>query len=461
MKRKAKRLISTFSITAPLLTLITTSCSISIFPSKSYLESMRYKTPYFIDLIRMEQQDQGIKTNNSIIFDQFVESLYEKALSWDRKDQEKRTENYRKYIRYDFLKDNKQLIKSVEDFSSHIINKINSLYEDLKLPKTLSDEQIKKIFESDFLNGQSIENILKNSNILILQSNDDRSPIGLSYSLKEQKQNHINILRINPWIIKQTGGYLQSTDLRSEKPVFSVILLSKNQDFKIKYTTKSENNQLLSDLYYKYGYKADQFYDWYFGPDISQAINKIQNEQGILYKENLLLNNLTDESLSDLPLNSKVYTIKTTNDFNEFITSTIQQVAQKLKTSLTKEQVIDNFEKNYLNGQKLENVLKGSDILVQRAIEKPSMLSLNDPDQLVKLASSNSSKIQLAFINEREFNFNLTGKSQSPDKKSMVFYQVLTVPKGAQVEIKDKLNFKETNDFLLLHKNLYSNKEVG
>ncbi|UUM19553.1 hypothetical protein NPA11_02130 [Mycoplasma sp. 1578d] len=436
------KLLKMILIGVPALTVFTTSCSISIFrkKNKDYLESLVGKTPYFIDLIRLKQHDQGIKMNNSIIFDQFVESWYHE----------------RKYF-YNVLEEGKLLISSIDDFSNHIISKINSLYKEFKLPKTLSDGQIKKIFETDFLNGQSIENVLKNNNILVLESNEDRSPIGLNYALKEEKQNHVNILRINAFRITQKEGYPRAQNIMPNQSVFNVILLPKDRKFKFKYTTKSENNQLLSDLYHEYNYKADQFYDWYYS-GISGKIDIIQNKQGILYKENLLLNNLTDESLSGLPLNSKVHTIKATNDFDEFITSPIQQVAQKLKTPLTKEQVIDDFEKNYLNGQKLENVLKGSDIIVQRAIEKPSMLSLNDPDQLVKLASSNSSKIQLAFINEREFNFNFTRKSQSPDKKPQIFYQVLTVPKGTQVEIKDKLNFKETNDFLLINKNYYLNK---
>ncbi|UUM19883.1 hypothetical protein NPA11_00370 [Mycoplasma sp. 1578d] len=186
------------------------------------------------------------------------------------------------------------------------------------------------------------------------------------------------------------------------------------------------------------------------------AISKIQNKQGIIYKQNLLLNNLTDESIKDLPLDSGLKIIKDPNHFNEFIIEPIQKVAQKLNSTLTNEAIINDFETNYLSGKKLDNVLKNSDIIVQRTIQKGNILSLNNPDRLVKLPSSSSLKINLTFINNRELEFNfidkLEIKNRNRDKTPKIYYQVLIVPKGNQVEIKDKLNFKETNDFLLLNK---------
>ncbi|UUM24866.1 hypothetical protein [Mycoplasma sp. 3686d] len=453
------KLLKIVLIGVPALAMITTSCSISIFPKKNkdYLESLHLKTPYFINLIRMKQQDQGIEINNSIIFDQFVESLYEKAFSRNQEEkEEKKHENFKKYFRYEFFENKELLIKSGEDFSNNIINKINSLYRELKLDKTLSDSQIKKIFEADFLKSQSLENVLKNNNILILQSFDDRSSIGLEYALKEERKNHINILSISPLEIKQKASYSITTDIKPYRSVFNVILLPKDKEFKIKMTTESENNQLLSDLYREYNLKAEQFYDWYHGGYVLGAISKIQNKQGIIYKQNLLLNNLTDESIKDLSLDSGLKIIKDPNHFNEFIIEPIQKVAQKLNSTLTNEAIINDFETNYLSGKKLDNVLKNSDIIVQRTIQKGNILSLNNPDRLVKLPSSSSLKINLTFINNRELEFNfidkLEIKNRNRDKIPKIYYQVLIVPKGTQVEIKDKLNFKETNDFLLLNK---------
>ncbi|UUM19882.1 hypothetical protein NPA11_00365 [Mycoplasma sp. 1578d] len=104
---------------------------------------------------------------------------------------------------------------------------------------------------------------MKNNNILILQSFDDRSSIGLEYALKEERKNHINILSISPLEIKQKASYSITTDIKPYRSVFNVILLPKDKEFKIKMTTESENNQLLSDLYREYNLKAEQFYDWY------------------------------------------------------------------------------------------------------------------------------------------------------------------------------------------------------
>ncbi|UUM24863.1 hypothetical protein [Mycoplasma sp. 3686d] len=444
------KLLKTVLIGVPVFSMITTSCAFSFSSNKDYLESVYLKTPYFINLIRMKQQDQGIKTNNSIIFDQFVESLHDKYSNLDT------PENRRKYRNYNFLKDNKLLISSKQDFSNHIINKINSLYQELKLDKTLSDTQITKIFEADFLNSQSIENVLKNNNILILQSGDDRSPIGLKYALKEERRNQINILLIDPFEIKQKGDYEKNAVIKPYRSVFNVILFPKDKEFRLKRTTESENNQLLSDLYHEYALKAEQFYDWYHGGYVLGAISKIQNKQGIIYKQNLLLNNLTDESIKDLSLDSGLKIIKDLNHFNEFIIEPIQKVAQKLNSTLTNEAIINDFEINYLSGKKLNDVLKNSDFIVQRTIQKGNILSLNNPDRLVKLPSSSSSKINLTFINNRELEFNfidkLEIKNRNRDKTPKIYYQVLIVPKGTQVEIKDKLNFKETNDFLLLNK---------
>ncbi|UUM19888.1 hypothetical protein NPA11_00395 [Mycoplasma sp. 1578d] len=455
------KLLKIVLIGVPALSMITTSCSISIFPKKNkdYLESSPLKTPYFINLIRMKQQDQGIKINNSIIFDQFISSMNEKA-----SDPTENDEIRKKYHWYIFLKNQNLLIRSSEDFSNHIIKQIHSLYQDLKFTQILSDNQITKIFEDDFLNGQRLEDVLKNNNILMLETIDDRSPIGLHYFLKEEKENHTNILSIRPWLNKYNEKYYVDLDYRPPKHIFNVILLPKDKKFKIKMTTKSENDQLLSDLYREYNLKAEQFYDWYYGWNVLSIINKIQKKQGIIYKQNLILNNLTEESVKDSSLDSELKIIKDPNHFNEFITLPMQKVAQKVGATLTNETIISDFETNYLNGQKLDNVLKHSDIIIKRNIQEFNISPLIfQPDKLIKLSNYGSSKINLGFINEREINFNLPLDEYeraccSLDKKPKIYYQVLLVPKGTQVEIKDKLNFKETNDFLLLNKKLYLNK---
>ncbi|UUD35927.1 hypothetical protein NPA08_03125 [Mycoplasmopsis citelli] len=456
-----------FSFSAPLLSIITTSCSLSIkipkndqtlgdsllergkdiTPPNAQDNNQLDKGPYFINLLRLKQEEQGIKINNSIIFDQFSDSLY-------------KINQYH----FRFLKDGHALITSKEDFSKYITNKINSLYQikELELPKTLSDLKIQKIFENDFLNGQSIDSILRQNNILILESSNDRSPIYLDYFLKDEKKDHINIQVIDPTKIDDYDSvYLRviQTYIDSPKSVFSVIVVPKGKRIEFKRTTQNENIQLTSELSRQYHYKPQNFYNWFYeGSEVSQRIKKIQNKQGIFNKENFILKDLTNESVSELPLDSKVNIIKNSNEFNEFIINPIQ----KLDHSLAINEITNDFEVNYLNSQKLNEVLKTHDIVVQQLIQKPNKPS-NRPTKLIKMPSSNSSQIDLAFIDDRELNFNFISSydtwNDSLVQKPRIFYQGLLVPKGSQVKMHGKLNFKETNDFLLANKSLYQVKK--
>ncbi|UUD35929.1 hypothetical protein NPA08_03135 [Mycoplasmopsis citelli] len=435
----------------PLLPLITVSCTLGRETNKgNYSEYADDKIPYFINLLRLKQDEQGIKTNNSIIFDQFIGHS-------DLKQKEKEFNH--------FIEDFKVLIKSKQDFSNYITKKINLFYQKLQIPKTLSDAEIQKIFETDFLNGQNIDDILKNNNILVLESTDDRSPIGLKYAIKEEKEDHINIWVINPSQIDHKGGLHAIPHLLDlpEKSVFNVIIVPKEKRIEFKETITDDNNQLFSDLYNQYAHKPENFYDWFHErSEISEIIMKIQNKQGIFNKENFILKDLTNDSLSELPLVSKVNIIKNANEFNEFVIVPIQKVAQKLNHPLTIDKITNDFEKNYLNAQKLNEVLKTHDIVVQRLIQKANKPS-NRPAKLIKMLNSTASQINLAFIDEREFNFNFKVSDDTWKgplaQKPRIFYQGLLVPKGSQVKINSKLNFKETNDFLLANKSLYEDKK--
>ncbi|VEU74463.1 Uncharacterised protein [Mycoplasmopsis citelli] len=442
-----------------LLTIVSTSCSLKPLTEENYLETVEYKAPYFTNLIRLKQQEQGIKVNSSIIFDQFSLELSEYFLNKN----EPRHSN--------FLEDFQALITSKEDFSHYITSKINSIYEKLKLPKTLSDEEIQKIFENDFLNGQNLNDVLEKNNIWILESVDDRSFVSLNYVLKEEEKDHINIKVIQPFEINDKGLYKTTTDIKPQKSVFNVIVFPKYKQLNFRKTTKDENNQLLISLYNQYHYKEKDFFTQnYQLNSIDFLINNIQRKQGFFNTKNLILKNKIDTYISELPLDSKadskVKIIKNYGEFVKYVMAPFQINNLEKDFNLNQDKVIKNFETNYLNGQNLNELFKKYNLVVQRTIHRPNT-PLNNPAKLVKMPNPNSSQINLALIDDKEFDFNfnrghadldLTPKRiwwDFLDKKTIVFYQGLLVPKDSEVKIHGKLKFKETNVFLLANNPLY------
>ncbi|UUD35930.1 hypothetical protein NPA08_03140 [Mycoplasmopsis citelli] len=442
-----KTLLVSFSV--PLLPIITASCSLS---REDYLKNLDEKEVYFTNLLRIKQDEQGIKSNNSIIFDQFGKSL---SSSKER-------------LSYRFLDGPYTWIYSKESFFNKITKKINSLYEEFKLPKTLSDEEIKKIFENDFLGGQGLNVVLRKNDILILESINDHSPIALDYAIKEEKENRVNILAINPSKRKQEEKFIGAFPISYLKNVFSVILLPKDKIFEFKRTITDENNQILSDLYSQYPYKPENFYDWFHeGTLIDQRIKRIQKKQRIFNKERFILKNLTDDYISKLPLDSKtdskLHIIKDPDDFIEFLVAPFQKDVPDKDNILHEDSITKDFRSIFSGRPTLKEIFEKYDIVIQRFIKKPNKPS-NRPAKLVKMPSSTGTQIDLAFIDERKLNFDFESHddkwNDSFSEKPRIFYQGLLVPKGSQVKIHGELSFKETSDFLLASKPLYQVEKV-
>ncbi|UUD36595.1 hypothetical protein NPA08_02085 [Mycoplasmopsis citelli] len=443
-----------FGSCVSLLPIITSSCStLELLNKKNYLETVEYKVPYFANLIRLKQQEQGIKVNNSILFDQF--SIIE--------DEDKKN----KYFS-DFLEDSQVTITSVKDFSHYITNKINSLYKELEIPKTLSDEEIQRIFENDFLNGQNLNEVLAKNNIWISQSIFYHSSVFVDYILKEEDKDYINVKIIRPNEIDQDYLSILPTSLLPARKVFNILVFPKEKMLNFKKTTKDENIKLLSELYNHYNYKEKDFFNWYYPRKwILDWIDNIQRKQGIFNTKNLILKNKAGAYISKEPLNldsdSGIKVIKNFKDFITYIMSPFQTNDSEKDSALSYIKVVNDFEKNYLNGKNLSELLEENNLVVQRTIQKENT-SFNKQYRFVKLPNSSSSKINLAIINDNELNFSsnfLDNEWEDPFiEKPRILYQGLLVPKNSKVEIKGQLNFKEANDFLIHNKSLYKDKEV-
>ncbi|WP_134110463.1 hypothetical protein [Mycoplasmopsis mustelae] len=421
-------------------TAIVSSCLNS---GTNYINSLPRKTAYFSDLIRLKQEKQNITTNNSIIFDQFFPKF---------------SEFVNEYRNFHFLDgtSNKR-IKSISDFNEFIINKINTLYKDFNLPKSMSDAKIKQTFESDFLKGQTIEEILAQNDILLFESSNAYSASFLNYFLidtSNKKENQISILEINPEYVNNQFGYDEPKLLIANRNVFTVILIPKTQTYKIIETSQKENIKLLNDLYNEFKYKLDNFIKEYEIDKKLTLIQKIQQNQNVTFKPFSFLGKLNNESIKNLTINTEIESIENMDDFNKIILTPLQKIANDNALKIDTDKIRKYFKQEYIENRDIETTLKENKILVQRMIINKTYLSFNTPDQMVKYEQKDNN-ITIATISDRVFNYNFSLNEYTPKvNENEVLFQVLVVPKNSVIKLQGSLSYKEANDFLVKNKDL-------
>ncbi|TDV24262.1 hypothetical protein BCF59_0216 [Mycoplasmopsis mustelae] len=429
------------------IAILTTSCS----ANSVYLNSVDGKAQYFVNLIKLKQEYQNVTSNNSVIFDQFTNHLTSIV---------KQNKNSRTNTEYkNFFKDsNFKKITSKKDFEKEILSRINVLYSKIDVPKILSDDEVTKIFEIDFLKGQKLNNVLENKDILIFETKDDRFNwrlIQYLFDFDTNKNNNgkINILQINPLLLSNIKPGIQTTDKLSDRQIFTVMLLPKSKDFEIKYTSEQENDKLFNDLYDKFGYKVEKFIKQQDSDIVNQLIDKIQEKQDIKFQRLSFLGSLKTESLSNLQQNSDILTINNSNEFDEYILNPLLKVSQENQLDLSSKDIKTKFEKEYLNDQGINYILKNNKIIVQRIVNTDNWISLNVPNRIIKY-TSDSNKLSLAYVSDRIFNYTFSISDYNYRPKNEIFYQVLVVSKNTAIKTKGLLGYKEANDFLIKNKDL-------
>ncbi|MGZ9756909.1 hypothetical protein [Mycoplasma sp. 4423] len=406
-----------------------------------YLESINLKTPFFVNLIKLKQQQQSIITSNSVLFDQFILQLFNK-----RNRNEKRFNSNFKFIKDDFLR-----IKTEQDFYMNIVSLINNLYTYLGLNKTLTDKQIVEIFENDFLNNKNISNILKDNDIIITEQKDNWSSFGYDYILIDEDKSNIDVvyaLKAEPYYINNRVSLVSTTDLRPNRHIFSAFLVPKDKEFALLKTDKEQNEKLLSALY-----KEADFIYINKEDNIEHLITSVSNNQSEIYKEINFLGKLTNETISDWELNQGIKIITNIDEFYQLIITPLQILAAKQNFLITPDELTTKFEKIFLNNQKIIDILKNNRLLFYTQLFSTLGDYFKTPSHILKLNENNNEKsVSLGLINASLFSYNFTINPDKSDKNQnqiKLFYNIILIPNDYKLNIKTVLSFKEANDFLV------------
>ncbi|MGZ9755605.1 hypothetical protein ACXYRR_01560 [Mycoplasma sp. 246B] len=421
-----------------IITLITSSCAYLNNEVEKNLKN-HSQLNYSMNLLRLEQQNQDISINNSQIFDQFIYDL-----------------NQTKKITYFFKEP--VLIKSKEEFIQKVVGKINDFYHKYNLNKSINDEQIIKMFETDYLKKLNLDEILSTQNILIYEQSPYSIPSDLEYLVYDESNDldNIKILKVKPGYYLSVNHNLYSF----AKKIFTVLKLPKNKNYKIVGLNDEQIDKYIANLSKKSKYKRDNFiikddnFDVYL--DVKSLINRIQTNQSIIYKPITFINNLTNEALKDINTSVEYFKISNETEFNEKILIPLFNISEKSHQNKTQQEIKIIFENEFLNAKTIADVLSDMNLYIRIIKEKGDIYHWTYPYQTIKYQTNNK-EVVLAEISDRIFSFNssrlyLYDLPKLDDIKSNLIYEVIQIPKDYSVEFEGILNFKETNDFLVKQK---------
>ncbi|MGZ9797150.1 hypothetical protein ACXYRO_01595 [Mycoplasma sp. 4013] len=420
--------------TTPIITIIASACSTSKHDNKnSETQQTERNLGYSINLLRLKQQSQDIKLNNSQIFDQFIPY---------KKDQWSAVNYFNQPL----------LIKTKDEFIKNVVGKVNELYQKYNLNKSMSDEEITKTFEDDFLDAKNIDDILKTQNILIYEQTPYQIPSYLDYLVydAENDMGKIKIFKILP------GYYLDVKHLYIyyTRKIFTIFKLPKNKDYEIKEFPNDQIDQYINNLSNELHYKKDDFILGDKQIDIKLLINKAQIRQDIIYKPVEFLGELTNDILALIPSTTEYLKITNESEFNNQFLDNIYNISQNLHLNLSKQEIKNIFQSQYLKAKDLSDILTNNNLYIRIIKEKGNIYHFTYPYQTIKYyINSRNKEMTLAKISERVFEFNSRRSDdqnkEASDVKVNLILEVFQAPNDYSIKFKGVLNFKETNDFLV------------
>ncbi|MGZ9428634.1 hypothetical protein, partial [Mycoplasma sp. 1012] len=362
---------------------------------KEYIEQIKVKSIYFENLIKIKQDQQNIKANNSFIFDQFREKLFES-----------------KENNFNFLNEKKLIIKTIDDFDEKIVSKINELYDKFNINNRLTKEQITKMFEQDFLNGNKLENELTQNNLILLENeslwytNDF-----LNFIIDENTVDKFNILEISvlnlPGI--DSGETTRKTSLVSQKKRFTLIKTEKNKEIVFSKTNKEENEKILLNLYKEFQYKENFFIKNDLFKDYWPLIFQKQKEQNIFTSDVLIFKNNSLNS-NNLLFNDDIHIINNKEEFKNKIIPSIKEfyTEENSKTKKSENDILTEFEKIFFKDKTFDQIFENNSIVIHRTLEYKTNYNYLKQSVLIKSKIDEENKvIDFSLINDSDFNYNL------------------------------------------------------
>ncbi|UVO15542.1 hypothetical protein KW512_01535 [Mesomycoplasma ovipneumoniae] len=417
-------------------------------------DNHKYSGDYFLNLLDKHYEENNVKRATFSPLNFFY------SLQKENKDSNVAQNRSRNY----FLGNKNSIdIYTLEEFQKNIVDKSKEITKDANIDRFVSDASIKKEFEEKFLNGTTIEETLKNNNILIMEHFGEKSLLSARHYYFDDKEDHY--INMTPFRAKDIH-YIQYTNLGIEpvfNPYFTVVLYPKDRKIYFHYdfnkadaeTLVNKTRKIYHDLEKRYllpNYlKNKAFYD------IFDEIKSIQKKNKIQFFKLKQPYDKVAEKLDPWVNNffeNKHAIIKNLEEFKDKIINRISKLDPSLK--IDEKEFINDFETKVFSGKKLEDIFKNSNIFIYETWEKfvygsPQSYYLNSGNKSTTVEFENiiitneeNNNIFLEPISHSDYSFDAFTRFFPSSKFNKLAFQILVVPKEKNIVFNKKINRLKT-----------------
>ncbi|MDW2892761.1 hypothetical protein R7V75_02165 [Mesomycoplasma ovipneumoniae] len=413
-------------------------------------DNHKYSGDYFLNLLDKHYEENNVKRAT------FSPLNYFYSLQKENKDSKLAQNRSRNY----FLGNKNSIdIYTLEEFQKNIVDKSKEITKQANIDRFVSAASIKKEFEEKFLNGATIEETLKNNNILIMEHFGEKSLLSARhYYFDDKEDRYINM---TPFRAKDIH-YIQYTNLGIEpvfNPYFTVVLYPKNQKIYFHYDFKKADAETLVNKTRKIYHDLEKrhllpnylknkaFYD------IFDEIKSIQKKNKIQFFKLKQPYDKVAEKLDPWVNNffeNKHAIIKNLEEFKDKIINRISKLDPSLK--IDENEFINDFETKVFSGKKLEDIFKNSNIFIYETWEKfvygsPQSYYLNSDNkpttvefEKIIITNEENNNIFLEPISHSDYSFDAFTRFFPSSKFNKLAFQILVVPKEKNIVFNKNIN---------------------
>ncbi|MCP9306674.1 hypothetical protein [Mesomycoplasma ovipneumoniae] len=417
-------------------------------------DNHKYSGDYFLNLLDKHYEENNVKRAT------FSPLNYFYSLQKENKDSKVAQNSTRNY----FLGNKNSIdIFTLGEFQKNIIEKSQEITKEANIDRFVSVDSIKKEFEEKFLNSTTIEETLKNNNILIMEHFGEKSLLSARhYYFDDKVERYKNMTPFRADDIH----FIQYTNLGIEpvfNPYFTVVLYPKKQKIYFHYdfnkadaeTLVNKTRKIYHELEKRYllpNYlKNKAFYD------IFDEIKSIQKKNKIQFFKLKQPYDKVAEKLDPWVNNffeNKHAIIKNLEEFKDKIISRISKLDPNLK--IDEKEFINDFETKVFSGKKLEDIFKNSNIFIYETWEKfvygsPQSYYLNSGNKSTTVEFENiiitneeNNNIFLEPISNSDYSFDAFSRFFPFSKFNKVAFQILVVPKEKNIVFNKNINRLKT-----------------
>ncbi|MDW2921763.1 hypothetical protein R7V43_00045 [Mesomycoplasma ovipneumoniae] len=417
-------------------------------------DNHKYSGDYFLNLLDKHYEENNVKRAT------FSPLNYFYSLQKENKDSKLAQNRSRNY----FLGNKNSIdIYTLEEFQKNIVDKSKEITKQANIDRFVSAASIKKEFEEKFLNGATIEETLKNNNILIMEHFGEKSLLSARhYYFDDKEDRYINM---TPFRAKDIH-YIQYTNLGIEpvfNPYFTVVLYPKNQKIYFHYDFKKADAETLVNKTRKIYHDLEKrhllpnylknkaFYD------IFDEIKSIQKKNKIQFFKLKQPYDKVAEKLDPWVNNffeNKHAIIKNLEEFKDKIINRISKLDPSLK--IDENEFINDFETKVFSGKKLEDIFKNSNIFIYETWEKfvygsPQSYYLNSDNkpttvefEKIIITNEENNNIFLEPISHSDYSFDAFTRFFPSSKFNKLAFQILVVPKEKNIVFNKNINRLKT-----------------